>query len=165
MEVNFFAPIAVTRELWPLLAKGSRVVMLSSVSGKMGFPFLGAYVASKHALEGASECLRRELLVDGIDVVLVCPGAIKTPIWKKASLAPFLQGHFAKSLRKAEAEMSEMEARGLPVEDIGRLVADILTGPRPRTRYTPVPSKFLRWTLPRLLPERWLDRIILSKLR
>lgn len=165
MEVNFFAPIALTRELWPLLDKGSRVVMLSSVSGKSGFPFLGAYAASKHALEGASESLRRELLFEGIDVVLVCPGAIKTPIWKKASLSKFFQGRFATPLRNAEAEMFGMEARGLPVEDIGLLIADILTGPRPRTRYTPVPSKFLRWTLPRLLPERWLDRIIASKLR
>ncbi len=165
MEVNFFAPIAVTRELWPLLGKGSRVVMVSSVSGKMGYPFLGAYAASKHALEGASESLRRELLLQDIDVVLLCPGAIQTPIWKKASFAKFMSGRFLEAIRKAEVEMSGMEERGLPVEDMGKLIADILSGPRPRTRYTPVPHKFLRWTLPRLLPERWLDRIIVSKLR
>ncbi len=165
MEVNFFAPIAVTREVWPLLDKGSRIVMVSSVSGKMGYPFLGAYAASKHALEGASESLRRELLLEGIDVVLLCPGAIQTPIWKKANFEKFRNGKFAGAIRKAEVEMARMGERGLPVEDMGRLIAEILTAPRPRTRYTPVPVKFLNWTLPRLLPERWLDRVILSKLR
>lgn len=165
MEVNFFAPVAVTRELFPRLAKGARVVMVSSVSGKVGYPFLGAYAASKHALEGASESLRRELLLHDIDVVLLCPGAIQTPIWKKAKLAPFFGGRFGSAVRKAETEMAGMAAHGLPVEEMGRLIADILSGPRPQPRYTPVPRKFLRWTLPRLLPERWLDRIILSKLR
>jgi NAD(P)-dependent dehydrogenase (short-subunit alcohol dehydrogenase family) len=165
MEVNFFAPIAVTRELWPVLDKGSRIIMVSSVSGKMGYPFLGAYAASKHALEGASESLRRELLLHDIDVTLLCPGAIRTPIWKKANFDKFRNGNFAGAIRNAEVEMARMGARGLPVEYMGHLIAEILEGPRPRPRYTPVPNKLFNWTLPRLLPERWLDRIILSKLR
>jgi NAD(P)-dependent dehydrogenase (short-subunit alcohol dehydrogenase family) len=165
MEVNFFAPMAITRELRPLLAPGARIVMVSSISGRSGYPFLGAYAASKHALEGASESLRRELLLEGMEVILLCPGAIKTPIWEKANFERFLGGRYAASLRKAEGEMSRMAAGGLPVEDMGALIARILTSAKPKLRYTPVPGKWMRWTLPRLLPARWLDRWIVSKLR
>ena len=70
-----------------------RIVQISSVAGKLGFPFMGAYIASKHALEGMSESLRRELLLYGIDVIVVGPGAVKTPIFDKAEEADL--SHYA----------------------------------------------------------------------
>ena len=91
MEVNFIGPIIATQAFAPLLGsdpalKGpkGRIVMISSVAGKNGNPMTSAYSASKHALEGLSESLRRELMLFGIDVIIIAPGAVKTPIWSKA---------------------------------------------------------------------------------
>ncbi len=58
--------------------------MISSVGGRNAFPFIGAYNASKFALEGMSEALRRELMIFGVDVIVVAPGNVATPIWDKA---------------------------------------------------------------------------------
>ena len=83
-EVNFFGHIAVTRAMLPLLrvARG-RVVLVSSIAGLIGQPFLSPYSASKHALEALGDALRIELAPDGIGITLLEPGAIKTPIWKR----------------------------------------------------------------------------------
>ena len=81
LEVNLVAPLLVTQVFAPLLGtdrtrqgQPGRIVNISSVGGKFGVPFLGAYVASKHGLEGMSESLRRELLLYGIDVIVIGPG-------------------------------------------------------------------------------------------
>jgi NAD(P)-dependent dehydrogenase (short-subunit alcohol dehydrogenase family) len=91
MEVNFIGPVIATQAFGPLLGsdpalKGpkGRIVMISSVAGKHGNPMTSAYSASKHAIEGLSESLRRELMLFGIDVIIIAPGAVKTPIWSKA---------------------------------------------------------------------------------
>ena len=91
MDVNFIGPIIATQAFGPLLGsdpslKGPRgkIVMISSVAGKNGNPLTSAYSASKHAIEGLSESLRREMMLFGIDVIIVAPGAVKTPIWSKA---------------------------------------------------------------------------------
>ena len=91
MDVNVVGPIITTQAFGPLLGsdpslKGprGRIVMISSVAGKNGNPLMSAYSASKHAIEGLSESLRRELMLFGIDVIIVAPGAVKTPIWSKA---------------------------------------------------------------------------------
>ena len=91
MEINVIGPIISTQAFAPLLGadpslKGpkGRIVMISSVAGKNGNPLSSAYSASKHAIEGLSESLRREMMLFGIDVIIVAPGAVKTPIWGKA---------------------------------------------------------------------------------
>ena len=91
MEVNLIAPLIVTQAFLPLLGtdrslegKPGRIVNISSVAGKIASPFLGAYSASKFGLEAFSESLRRELMLYGIDVIIIAPGAIATPIWDKA---------------------------------------------------------------------------------
>src|SRR5476649_2000668 len=90
MDVNVIGPVIATQAFGPLLGsdpslKGpkGRIVMISSVAGKNGNPLLSAYSASKHAIEGLSESLRREMMLFGIDVIIVAPGAVKTPIWSK----------------------------------------------------------------------------------
>ena len=93
--IDLVGMFAVTRAFAPLLGadpalagpKG-RIVNISSVGGRMGPPFLGAYAASKHGVEGFSESLRRELRLVGIDVVIVAPGSVATPIWDKAEAHP-----------------------------------------------------------------------------
>src|SRR6202453_4334458 len=91
MDVNVIGPIIATQAFGPLLGsdpslKGpkGRIVMISSVAGKTGNPLMSAYCSSKHAIEGLSESLRREMMLFGIDVIIVAPGAVKTPIWAKA---------------------------------------------------------------------------------
>jgi NAD(P)-dependent dehydrogenase (short-subunit alcohol dehydrogenase family) len=91
LEVNLIAQLTVTQAFAPLLGadtsrKGEpgRIVMMSSIGGKNAFPFMGPYSASKFGLEGLSESLRRELMVFGIDVIMIRPGAVRTPIWDKA---------------------------------------------------------------------------------
>src|SRR6201999_2085556 len=90
MDVNVIGPIISTQAFGPLLGSDTslkgpkgRIVMISSVAGQNGNPLTAAYAASKHAIEGLSESLRRELMLFGIDVIIVAPGAVKTPIWGK----------------------------------------------------------------------------------
>src|SRR5215468_7139834 len=111
MDVNVIGPIIATQAFGPLLGadrslKGApgRIVMISSVSGKHGNPLTPAYAASKHAIEGLSESLRRELLLFGIDVVVIGPGPVKTPIWSKgqeaADLSRYQNSPYLPALQK-----------------------------------------------------------------
>ncbi|MBW8351241.1 SDR family oxidoreductase [Bacillus sp. IITD106] len=84
-QTNFFGLIEVTQAVLPYMRKqrSGKVINMSSISGKIGFPGLSPYVASKHALEGWSECLRLEVKPFGIDVALIEPGSFSTNIWTK----------------------------------------------------------------------------------
>ena len=86
LEINLIGQLTVTQAFAPFLGVDpartggpGRIVMMSSVGGRRAMPFLGAYSASKFGLEGLSESLRRELMVFGIDVVVIAPGAVATP--------------------------------------------------------------------------------------
>jgi NAD(P)-dependent dehydrogenase (short-subunit alcohol dehydrogenase family) len=90
MDVNVIGSIIAAQAFGPLLGsdpslkgKPGRIVMISSVAGKNGNPLLSAYAASKFAIEGLSESLRREVMLFGIDVIIIAPGAVKTLIWSK----------------------------------------------------------------------------------
>lgn len=170
-DVNLFGLMTVTRAFAPLLGvdpdrtgKPGRIINISSVSGKLSSPFVGAYVASKHALEGLSETLRRELMLFGIDVVVVGPGAIKTPIWGKAEFDPYLQTPYADSLKLASTSMLKIAEEGLAPEQCADLLVHILLAQEPRTRYALVPKTILNWWIPRLLPSRWIDGIMAKRL-
>jgi len=80
MEVNFFAPVELTRLSLPLLKKGRQpiIVNISSILGLRATPYSSEYSASKFALQGFSEALRTELVRDGIDVLVVSPGTTQT---------------------------------------------------------------------------------------
>jgi NAD(P)-dependent dehydrogenase (short-subunit alcohol dehydrogenase family) len=91
LEVNLVGVLIVTKAFLPLLGadrslrgRPGRILNISSVSGKIGYPFMGPYAASKHGLEGFSESLRRELMLYGIDVIIIGPGSVATAIWDKA---------------------------------------------------------------------------------
>lgn len=167
IEVNLTGALAVTQAFLPQLGmdrtlsgQPGRIVMISSMAGKLGAPFLGPYAASKHGLEGMSESLRRELQLFGIGVSIIGPGSVKTPIWDKAEEfegAAGLATEFERPMKRLEKSMLHDGRRGLEPADIGRLVHEALTTTRPRLRYAPVPDKFRNWTLPRLLPRRLVD--------
>ncbi len=174
MAVNVIGPIIATQAFGPLLGadpslKGlpGRIVMISSVSGKNGNPFTPAYSASKHAIEGLSESLRRELMLFGIDVVIVAPGPVKTPIWSKGQQAVdasrYQNSPYLPALQKASAFMQHLESIGLPPERIAERVFEALTLPQPKVRYqiTPDPMRHLMMTM---LPKRMVDKIIAKRL-
>jgi NAD(P)-dependent dehydrogenase (short-subunit alcohol dehydrogenase family) len=170
LEVNLVGPMIVTRAFLPLLGTDrnrqdppGRIINISSVGGKIAGPFLGAYAASKFGLEAISESLRRELMLFGIDVIIVGPGAVKTPIWKKSEKGvaeQFQSTPYRESLLKFEKFAANEERSGFEPEIIGEVVWQALTVARPKTRYATVPQRFTHWVLPQLLPKRTLDKLI-----
>jgi NAD(P)-dependent dehydrogenase (short-subunit alcohol dehydrogenase family) len=173
MDVNVIGPIIATQAFGPVLGsdpslKGpkGRIVMISSVAGKNGNPLTSAYSASKHALEGLSESLRRELMLFGIDVVIVAPGAVKTPIWSKAEevdISPYQNSPYFPALQKVRAVMLQLGSIGLPAERIAETVYEALTSPRPRVRYQVTPDP-MRHIVTAYLPKRMVDKIIAKRL-
>lgn len=174
-EINLLGIHSVTRAFAPLLgaapeASGpkGRIVMMSSVAGVLGQPFVGPYVASKHALEGYSDALRRELMLYGVDVIVIGPGAIATPIWAKgeqeADDARFAASPYKEPLQKIRAYFAEAGRNGLPPEDVGALVWRVLTEEKPKARYAIMNKPLLEGTLPRLLPKRVVDGIVAKRL-
>lgn len=174
IEVNLVGALIVTQSFAPLLGtdrglRGTpgRIINMSSVAGRFGYPFIGAYVASKHGLEGMSESLRRELMPYGVDVVLIGPGSVATPIWDKAESIDFSRYHntdYAKDVDKVRSFMLERGRRGFPPERVGEVVWKALTVSRPKARYAVVPNRLQNWTLPNLLPRRFVDRVIAKQL-
>jgi NAD(P)-dependent dehydrogenase (short-subunit alcohol dehydrogenase family) len=166
--VNVTGPLIVTQAFAPLLGADrtrqgapGRIVMISSVGGRNALPFAGPYAASKFAVEGLSEALRRELMLFGIDVVIVAPGAVVTPIWDKTEVAiePFANTPYAAALAKMKTVMLDSAAKGLPPEKIGEAVLTGLTAAKPRTRYTVAPNP-VQQIMFRMLPKRLVDRMI-----
>jgi NAD(P)-dependent dehydrogenase (short-subunit alcohol dehydrogenase family) len=174
MEINLIGQLIVTQAFLPLLGtdrslKGSpgRVINMSSVSGRSGYPFLGAYAASKFALEGFSESLRRELMLYGIDVIIVGPGSVATPIWDKAEeldISIYAETGYAEAIRRIYKYMIEDGRNGYPPEKVGEVVLHALTTPKPHVRYAVIPGNPIRQFIQRLLPKRVIDRIIARNL-
>ena len=170
LEVNLIGPLRVIQAFAPLLGtdKGrqggaGRIINMSSVGGKMAFPFLGAYAASKHGLEGLSEALRRELMLFGIDVIVIEPGYVNTPILDKAQAEDYAQYRhtaYASSLEGFRKAFIAEGRKGMPPRRIGEAVLKALTVSAPGTAYPVVHQKFKNWTLPQLLPKRVLDRLV-----
>lgn len=163
LQINVVAVIKITQIILPLLKKsssGARVVNISSVSGKNGTPFLGVYCASKHAIEGFSESLRRELKLYGMSVSIVAPGSIKTPIWSKGFdvvAKTFDATEYKKSFRKfLDFANSEVE-HALHVEEVVKDINHALTNASPKIRYAPIPRKFQNWYLPKVIPLKIFD--------
>jgi NAD(P)-dependent dehydrogenase (short-subunit alcohol dehydrogenase family) len=170
LEVNLVGPFIVTKAFLPLLGadparkgKPGRIVNISSASGKIAGPFGGAYAASKFGLEGFSESLRRELILFGVDVIIIGPGAVVTPIWQKSDTGlaeRFRETPYAEALAKFEGYAAKEAVSGYSADVIGRAVWRALTAAKPRIRYAIVPSRLTNWIIPQLLPMRILDRLV-----
>lgn len=174
LEVNLVSVLIVTKAFVPLLGSDrslrgtpGRIINISSVSGTIGYPFVGAYAASKHGLEGLSETLRRELMLYGIDVIIVGPGSVATPIWDKAEQADisiYANTEYVESVRRAQEFMLQNGRNGLPPEKVGEVVLRALTSPNPRVRYAVLRGNLLTQWIQRLLPKRVLDKFIARNL-
>ena len=173
-SVNLFGVHNVTRAFAPLLGadesrtgKPGRIVMISSVGGQNGMPFVGPYAASKFALEGYSQSLRRELMLYGIDVVIIGPGSIATPIWDKAEkndLKRFGDTPYAPYLDGVADYMLKQGREGLPAEDVGELIWRVLSAENPKVRYHILRNAFMDRTIPRMLNPRTVDGVIAKRL-
>jgi NAD(P)-dependent dehydrogenase (short-subunit alcohol dehydrogenase family) len=163
--------VAVIQRFLPALRAGrGRVVNVSSIGGRVALPLVGAYNMSKFALEGLSDSLRRELRPQAVDVVVIEPGGVKTPIWKKGNeLADDLQagmppeaarlyGPMVEALR-AQTVKIERE-RGIDPSEVAEAIATALTARRPRARYLVGRDARLRACVATLLPDRVMDRVI-----
>ena len=174
LEVNLVSVLIVTKAFIPLLGsdrslsgKPGRIINISSVGGKAGGPFLGAYSASKHGLEGFSESLRRELMLYGIDVIIVGPGSVATPIWDKAEqedMSIYANTDYIEAAQRVQKYMIEGGRKGYPPEKVGEVVLHALTTPRPRVRYAVIPGSSLSRIVQVLLPKRMVDKIIARNL-
>ena len=174
MEVNLIGQLIVTQAFLPLLGadrslkgKPGRIINISSSSGKRGSPFVGAYVASKYALEGLSESLRMELMLYGIDVIVVGPGVITTPIWdkgEKEDISLYKDTEYGRFAERFQKYMVQHGKKGYPPEKVGEVVLHALTTSRPRVRYAVVPNALTSWIIPMLLPARWTDKIVARSL-
>lgn len=174
LEVNVVGQLAVTQAFLPLLRKGrGRIVLMGSISGRLATPFIGAYAASKFALEAMADALRVELIPWGIEVSMVEPGSIATPIWEKS------RQHSGEIARQIPPERRELYHRqyeamrnaarqaaeaGIPALEVAKVVAHALTAARPKTRYLVGKDAKLRARLAKFLPDRLRDRMIAKRL-
>jgi hypothetical protein len=173
-EVNALGAVTVSQAFIPLLGadrslagEPGRIVNVTSVAGRIAPPFLGDYAMSKHALEAFSDSLRRELMIYGVDVVVIGPGAVVTPIWDKAEASDdsaYADTDYGPALTAFKKRFVSSGRKGLPPERIGEAIHHALTTPKPRPRYAVLRGRFFNWTLPLLLPKRVVDRVIAKAL-
>ncbi len=174
-KVNVLGQVATVQAFAPLLGaqegfagRPGRIVMMSSVSGKLAWPFVGGYAATKHALEAVSHALRRELMPFGVDVVIVGPGPIATPIWEKSAGAVeksrYQATFYGPLIERFESEVLARARHTLPASAVAEVVHTALSAPQPKVRYTITPAPLMNWLLPLALPARWLDRIAAKRL-
>ena len=168
LEVNLIGVHRVTKAFFPLiLASRGRIIMMSSNSGFFAAPFFGPYNASKFALEGYADSLRRELLLYDVKVVIIQPGNINTPIWKKGEqlLDKFPDSMFKVEARKlGEYAIKKGSTRGLPPRKVAEAVYKGLIKKKPKLRYLIAPDRLRNFFLKRF-PASWVDNIIKNELK
>jgi NAD(P)-dependent dehydrogenase (short-subunit alcohol dehydrogenase family) len=173
LEVNLVAYVAVTQALLPQIRKAEgRVVFLSSIGGRIAFPFGGPYHASKFATEAIGDVFRQELRPWGIKVALIEPGSIDTPIWgrgeRKAeeieAKSPQTNLLYGAAIEKFKKVIEDTAERGIPPEKVAKAIAHALESSRPKTRYLVGLDAKLQARLKPLIPTRLFDRIVARQL-
>ena len=145
-----------------------KIINISSISGEIGMPFMSAYNMSKFGLEGFSEGIRRELLMYGIDVVVIAPGPVKTPIWKKINkkdeVKRYDNSDFRESVSRAMRMTEKMEQAGCEPRVIAERALSIITNTKNKTRYRIDPTRMQNILL-QLFPKRMADRMIAKRMK
>jgi len=171
IEINLIGQVAVTQAVLPALRRaGGRLLNVTSIGGRIAFPFTGAYHASKFGLEGVSDTLRRELRGQGIDVVVIEPGGVKTPIWRKgteaaeemaAALPPEMERLYGRLREAIRAESIKIAERtGLEPSAVAEVIGTAMTADRPKTRYMVGRDAKSQWAIAKRVPDRVMDRLI-----
>jgi NAD(P)-dependent dehydrogenase (short-subunit alcohol dehydrogenase family) len=145
VELNLIAQVAVTQAMLPAIrtARG-RVVMVSSMGGRVALPITGAYHAAKFGLEAVGDSLRQELAPWGIKVVLIEPGSIDTPIWKSGEddadrifkdASPRVRELYGATVERYRQVVKDTAERGVPADKVAVKIQHALEAKRPRSRY------------------------------
>jgi len=169
-EINLFGHIRVIQALLPALREGQgSVVNISSVGAELTLPIYGAYAGSKAAFESASDALRREVASQGVQVVIIQPGGVKTPLAAKSGSLSLelaqdmnaehtrLYGALIASTVKFQSKFLQ---RAITAEKAAVKIVKIATAKRPRTRYHLGPDAAFTLPLGRILPARLIDRLV-----
>lgn len=172
-DVNVFGALALAQSFIPLFSEnGGRIIFVGSISGRLAMPYVGPYSASKFALRGLADALRVELAPARINVSLIEPGSVKTPIWAKgraevgqiASRLASTRPHYKAALERI-VSITEREARdGMPVEIVAATIAHALAARRPRAQYVlGAPAKM--GSAVATLPTALRDRAVRASMR
>ncbi len=169
-EVNVFGQVAVTQAMLSMVrAARGRVVFMSSVGGRSALPYISPYSASKHALEAIGDALRMEMRPFGVEVALVEPGSVATPIWDKSGAeAATSREQFSSEIEELYGErMDHMRSlaektglRGVDPDEVAKAVEHALTATKPKTRYVVGREAKVQLKLNAVLPRRTMDRLI-----
>ncbi|MBS1806504.1 MAG: SDR family oxidoreductase [Acidobacteria bacterium] len=167
-ETNFFGAAAVTRALLPQMRRQGfgHVVMVSSISGRTGFPGVSSYVASKFALEGWAETLRLEMAALGIKVAIIEPGSFETDIWTRnakltAKMSDAASPNAARRTRWQNKVEANAKNRANP-QAIADLIARILETPNPKLRYVIGKDARMALLVRRVLPASLFERLMVK---
>jgi NAD(P)-dependent dehydrogenase (short-subunit alcohol dehydrogenase family) len=169
-EVNVFGQVAVTQALLePIREAKGRVVFMSSVGGRNALPYISPYSSSKHALEAIGDGLRMEMRPFGVEVSIVEPGSVATPIWDKSgSEAATAREEYGPEIERLYGErMDHMRSlaektgqRGVDPDEVAQAVEHALTADKPKTRYVVGTEAKVQLKLSSVLPRRTMDRLI-----
>jgi NAD(P)-dependent dehydrogenase (short-subunit alcohol dehydrogenase family) len=174
LEINVIGQVAVTQAFLPMIrAARGRVVLMSSIGGRSALPFLVPYGASKHALEALGDSLRGEMRAFGVEVSIIEPGSIATPIWAKGesqasemreTMTPEQLEIYGDTLEKFAAVAQKTGAEGEPPIEVAKAIEHALTADKPKTRYLIGRRAKIQAALKKVLPDRVLDRLIAGQL-
>jgi NAD(P)-dependent dehydrogenase (short-subunit alcohol dehydrogenase family) len=173
LEVNLIAYVAVTQAMLPQIRRaGGRVVFLASIGGRVAFPFGGPYHASKFATEAVGDVFRQELRPWGIEVAIIEPGSIDTPIWERGqrkgeeieARSPKTSLLYGAAMEKFRKVIEDTAERGIPPEKVAKAIAHALESSRPKTRYLVGLDAKVQARIKPLIPTRLLDRIVARQL-
>jgi NAD(P)-dependent dehydrogenase (short-subunit alcohol dehydrogenase family) len=165
LDTNFFGLVAVTKAVLSTMRerRSGKIINISSISGRIGFPAMGPYAASKFAVEGFSESLRLEMIPYGVYVVLVEPGSYKTNIWLKglASISVDPNSPYMKEKKAILKHVSRVADQAPSPEEVIRQIVKAAKSPYPKLRYPIGKGVKSGIALKSLLPWKWLERMMI----
>jgi NAD(P)-dependent dehydrogenase (short-subunit alcohol dehydrogenase family) len=174
LDVNMISPLVVIQAFAPLLGTdrkrqgpAGRIVNITSSGAKVPIPLLGAYGSSKCGLEGMSDVLRLELMLFGIDLVMIEPGFVNTTMYdkgEKEDLSEFKPTEYWEAVQNFQKFIVAEGRKGFSPERLGEAVHLALSTAKPKARYAVIKQRFKNWTLPRLLSARMLDSVVAKQL-
>ena len=165
LDVNVVGQLRVLQAFLPALRRArGRIVLMGSIGGRSALPFLGAYAMSKFALEAMADALRVELAPFGLEVAIIEPGTIATPIWSKPQraadeLPSGAAELYGPRLAKFRALAASRAAQAVSPVEVAKAVEHALSSPKPRTRYVVGPDAKRRARV-QMLPDRLRDRVL-----
>ncbi|MDP6963529.1 MAG: SDR family NAD(P)-dependent oxidoreductase, partial [Planctomycetota bacterium] len=175
MDVNVTGLLRVTQAFLPLMNNDSRIVNISSMAGKVSFPGLGSYHASKHAVEAISDCLRLEIKAQGIKLSIIEPGRIATPIWTSSKniaddvvdkIDPNKFKPYAKLMDAVSLSVKGAEQNGASPAICSKAILHAIESSRPRSRYAVGrDAKLLMFLRRFILSDKMWDKLVMADLK